>query len=127
VKLNLGYNLSNLAEMAGLDNGFGKFLSDISITGSAGIARVSYGYDLPSIADASSSGRPHTSLSTQYPSKTFNKFAPIFGVGINYAITNHVMLKISADMQKFDGVYLDKGLTDTITIKTAKVGLAYYF
>lgn len=116
-KLNLGYNLSHLASATGMNGGFGKFVSGISIFGTAGIAKVSYSYHLPSIAH----------IRVKPADDDSNKVAPIYGFGISYAISDHVSLKLAADIQQFAGRYVDNGLRDSITIKTGRVGLAYYF
>ena len=124
-RLNLGYNLSNFADAAGISgSGFGKFISGMSVFGNAGVAKVFYRYNLPSIA---TSGRAVTGASSLYPADDSNKIAPIYGFGINYAFNEHVSMKFAADIQQFGARYLDNGLRDSITIKTARVGLAYYF
>lgn len=124
-KLNLGYNFSNFANAAGIaGSGFGKFISGLSVFGNAGIAKVSYSYNLPSIQF---SGRYPSGASALYPADDSTKVAPIYGFGINYAFNEHVSMKFAADIQQFSARYLDNGLRDSITIKTARVGLAYYF
>lgn len=124
LRLNVGYNFSNLVNATGMYNGFGRFLSGLSVFVNGGMARTSYNYHSPSEQFAN---RVITGYSIVYPNDDRFEISPIYGFGINYAITEHVAFKLAADIQQLNARYMDNGLRDSITIKTARAGLAYYF
>lgn len=111
VKVNLGYNFSDLAERLQINNVFGRELSKVSFFVNAGVSRLSYRINLVSI------GRSDDSY----------KIAPIYGFGFTYAATPNWSVKFAYDMQNMALRYLDNGLRDSLQLKTLRLGVIYNF
>ncbi len=98
-RINLGYNI----------------FSNVNVFVNAGLAKVKYAIIL--FPDG-----PYTE-NFEHNTKT----APIYGAGISFDLNRNWQMRIAYDRQQFHVRYNVASEKDTITIETAKLGIAYNF